>query len=161
MSRSRLHRDARASAVPDPTQVIPRPPPPPLPEPPPAPAAEPPQGPPVLMCAIAAAAEAGTGPEGAARLAATLVYMDLKLAIWYRTGQLGLIDEADADLHAGTPPRRRTAMGQYRRESAALLRGGDRSWVLPGTPPGTVARLYEEAAAVPAAGWYQQEAGPP
>ena len=61
-----------------------------------------PPGPPVLMCAVRTAAADGTGPEAAARLAATLVYMDLKLAVLWELGQLALIDEADAE-RAGDP----------------------------------------------------------
>ena len=83
-------------------------------------------GPPVLMCAVAHAAAAGTGPDAAARLAAVLVFMDLELAVLWETGRLREIDAAAAELRAGRCPR--CGIHQTRHDTAAL----GHTWMPPG-----------------------------
>lgn len=177
----RLRPDARAGAVPStvadpPTRVMERPP---------AEVVAP--GPPLLMLAVRCAAADGTGPDGAARLAAVLVYLELKFTILAGQGNLDLIDAAGEELAAGrcsrcgiphaehpdlapdpdgegthqwwwVPPGRRTVIGRYRRESAALLRGTALPWALPGTSPAAVQDMYQAAADTMTgpAGWYER-----
>jgi hypothetical protein len=169
VTRHRLHVEARAPAEPlpaDATRVMTRPP-------------IPPAGPPVLLCAIRQAAEDGTGPDAAARLAAVLVLIDLELTVLADSGQLPLIAEADAELRAarctrcGVPRHRHTAavegddtthewrwtidrrtiIGRFRRQAAALLCGRGPAPTLPGAERIPVADLYEQAAADPQAWW--------
>jgi hypothetical protein len=121
-------------------------------------------GPPVLMCAIRHAAEDGTGPDAAARLAATLVMIGLELTVLADTGQLPRIAEADDEMRAGLCPRCRIhrdrhtdpghawippgaagPVGVFRRQAAALLLGHGPPPVLPGAERIPVADLYEAA----------------
>lgn len=125
-------------------------------------------GPPVLMCAVAHAAAAGTGPDAAARLAAVLVFMDLELAVLWETGRLREIDTAAAELraarcprcgihqtrhdtaalgHTWMPPGGAGPVGTFRRRAAALLLGRGPAPDLPGSERIPVADLYERARA--------------
>lgn len=127
-------------------------------------------GPPVLMCAIRRAAADGTGPDAAARLAATLVLIGLELTVLAEQGQLHQVDAADTELRTRQrldalaaegspyarrelkrhrPPRRRSTIGLFRRQAATLLRGTGPPPVLPGAERIAVADLYEQARAGP------------